>query len=159
LHYLITRHPPEHRELANKGIESIHHKMENGKVVKTDQHKADSVGHWYVMFNAKARDAEDFIQESVDRGSSEADLKRMREMSEFAAEKIKEANLQLPHWSVESPTYFDKWGNVIKDLNDNKILVITGKMSIDQWDKYVKSVVESKDYQAILKEFKEGYKK
>jgi len=146
-----------HREMTMYGIEGVHHTVENGVKVVNDKFYADNIGHWYVLFNAKHRDAEEFVQESVQKGAIESDIERMREMARVADEKAVEADLQMPHWSVESPTYFEKWSTIIKDLNDNKIKVIMGQMTLEQWDQYVSGIINSADYQKILKEFKEGW--
>lgn len=34
-----------------------------------------------------------------------------------------------------------KWNAVIKDLDDNRDKVVMGKMSIEEWDKYVQGLL------------------
>lgn len=148
----------EHRELSNIGIEGIHHEVKDGKVeINKEKMDADAVGHWYVLFQNQLQTAELMIEDAKERGVSEQDMARMKEMADLADAKTKEAGLGHPHWAVESPTYFSKWGFLTKDLNDNKIKVIMGRMTIEEWDKYVKSITDSKDYQAIMKEMKESH--
>ncbi|MBT2757843.1 extracellular solute-binding protein [Mesobacillus foraminis] len=149
----------DYRKLTRFGIEGIHHKVENGKIV-VDEEKfdGDAVGHWFVMFQNYVETTERIIAMAEDEGVNQEERDRMKQIDEIAYDAAMDMDLDNPQWSVNSPTYFKKWGSIVRDLNDNKINVIMGKMSIDQWDKYVKGIVESNDYKQILKEFKEGYK-
>jgi putative aldouronate transport system substrate-binding protein len=149
----------DYRELTRFGVEGIHHKVEDGKIV-VDEEKfdGDAIGHWFVMFQSYIENTDRVLAMAEDEGVNQEERDRMRQIDEIAYDAAMEMGLGNPHWSVNSPTYFKKWGSIIRSLNDNKINVIMGKMTIDQWDEYVKGVVESSDYKQILKEFKEGYK-
>lgn len=148
----------EHRELADIGIEGVHHEVKDGAVVvNNDKIKEDQVGHWYVLFQNQLQTADILIEDGRNKGVSEGDLDRMRAMHEESDRLIKESGLGHPHWSVESPAYFSKWGFVTKDLNDNRIKVIMGQMTIEEWDQYVQTVLNSKDYKQIVAEMKESY--
>lgn len=148
----------EHSELSNNGIEGIHHEVKDGKIVPNHEKlDADAVGHWYVMFQNQLETAQLLLEEAKGLGVSEKDLARMKQMGEISEAKTKEAGLGQPQWSVESPTYVSKWGFLTKDLNDNRIKVVMGKMTIEEWNQYVKGVTGSRDYQNILKEMKDSY--
>lgn len=42
-------------------------------------------------------------------------------------------------------------------MKDNRALVVMGKMTLEQWDEYVKGIVESADYKQVVSELKELY--
>ncbi|MCD9021670.1 extracellular solute-binding protein [Cohnella silvisoli] len=56
-----------------------------------------------------------------------------------------------------STTYMQRFGEMTTDLKDNMIKVILGKSSLEDWDKYVASVVNSELYQKMLGELKAAY--
>lgn len=151
----------EYRDLTLYGLEDIHHTVEDGKKVRIDDDKfsEDAVGHWFVMFQNQMQTTEMMLEAAKEEGVSEEDINQMRAIDDLALEKAKEANLGMPHWSVSSETYNDEWGSLTRNLNENRIKVVMGQMSIEQWDEYVKGIVESDDYKQILKEFKEEYVK
>src|SRR5699024_2610413 len=113
----------EHRELTLYGLEGVHHEVKDGEKELIDKEKfdADAVGHWFVMFQNQVQTPEMMIEQAREDGVSESDLTRMKDIDNLALEKAKEANLGMPHWSVESETYFQKWGSLTRDLNENRI--------------------------------------
>jgi len=53
----------------------------------------------------------------------------------------------------------EKWGDLTRKLEDTKIQYVMGELSEADWDAYVESITSNKDYQKILEELKEEYKK
>ena len=70
---------------------------------------------------------------------------------------IEKYDLNNPLLTINSQAYNDKWTKITQKLKDNRALVVMGKMSLEQWDEYVKGIVESADYKQVVSELKELY--
>ncbi|MBO9608424.1 MAG: extracellular solute-binding protein [Paenibacillaceae bacterium] len=146
---------PEFYDLVTNGLEGIHHKVENGKKVPIpDKIAADGLGSFSAMLNAVYRD---FAEEARKSGASDETVKQLQAIAAFSEAKTKEAGITVPQWKLTSPTYMSKWTALIKDLDDNRTKVVMGKMSFDDWDKFVLDVTSSDAYRQILQEFKADY--
>ncbi|WP_135554363.1 extracellular solute-binding protein [Paenibacillus cymbidii] len=140
-------------DVTTWGLENIHYKVENGKKVPIpDKVKADMVGAFGSLTWNKTRN---FAQEHKDLGASQADLDNMQKVVE-ASQKAFKTDFKNPFLTLglTSDTYVSKWGQLTKDLDDNRVKVVVGKMTFDEWDQFVKSVTGSADYAQIVSEFK-----
>lgn len=157
----ICRDDDEYLFMLHNGLEGVHHSLEDDGVTfkpSTDEQaeakKAGYVGGW----NQILLDQDpDFIADKfIKAGSSEEVTERAKEISKLSKQYAKEMNISSPTLTLQSETYNNKWVNIVQDLNDNKALVVMGKMPIEKWREYVESIVESADYQAVISEFKEA---
>ncbi|MEK3914262.1 extracellular solute-binding protein [Paenibacillus sp. FSL H7-0331] len=146
----------EFQDFVQYGLEGVHHNVVDGKKVLIPDIPDDGRGQFSSMLNAVYRD---FLEEARLAGLSDENYKQMKAVSTFAEETVAKQGPGIPQWNLSSPTFMSKWNAVIKDLDDNRDKVVMGKMSIEEWDKYVQGVTSSETYRQILKEFKEQYAK
>lgn len=132
--------------------------LADGKyTVSADQQKhknANAVGTWYMLF--LERDPDYITDKFGNANASAENIARAKEIASAADKDYKEEKISMPQLGIDSSTYDSKWSTLTKDLNDNRAKVVMGKMSLSQWDAYVKGITESSDYKAILKEYKDA---
>jgi putative aldouronate transport system substrate-binding protein len=146
------------------GIEGIHYEMKNGRMDKNqDMLSNDGIGGepWIMQ---TVRDADYFFNDLLEkRGGTAEELKTAREAISFTEEKYAEARKELNygnhHFNLYSPTLLSQWDRLTKNLQDNRVKVIMGKMSFDEWDRYVNGITSSSTYKQILEELKAEYVK
>ncbi len=133
--------------------------LTNGKyMVSADQQKhktANAVGSWYMLFLES--DPDYIATKFVNANASSENIARVKEVASAADKDYKQDKLDLPQLGIDSTTYDNKWSTLTTSLNDYKAKVVMGKISLAQWDAYVKSITSSSDYQAIQKEYKTAY--
>ncbi len=157
----LCRTDEAYLKMLNYGIEGLHYTLDTDGVTllpTTDEQavakKAGYVGGWNQILLATDPD---FIQEKfVKSESSPETIARAEEISKLSKQYAQEIGLSCPALTLQSKTYNERWVSLVQDLNDNKALVVMGKMSVEQWDSYVDGIVQSADYKAIQKEFKEA---
>lgn len=145
---------PEHKEFTTWGIKDVHYTEENGKkVLNTEKAEADALGSISMLMWSPTRD---FIQEHRNYGASEEILSHVESVAKEVNRVYEEdyANDPFPVFNLNAPAYASKWANLTKDLDDNRVKVVVGVMSIEQWDQYVASITSSSDYKQIVAEFK-----
>ena len=55
--------------------------------------------------------------------------------------------------NLQSETYNTSWANLTSDVNAMATMYVMGEITADDWNAFVKDIVESSDYQAILAEY------
>lgn len=151
----------ESLDLFLDGIEGVHYELQDGKKVPNDAKKSeDGVGGdpWIMQ---TYRDSDFFIEDfETRRGADPEALAQLKETVADINAKYKEANangLGMPHYNLYAPTLLKEWDRLTKDLKDNRVKVVMGQMSLDDWDKYVAGITSDETYKQILKELKEQY--
>jgi putative aldouronate transport system substrate-binding protein len=142
---------PEYRELVTHGVEGVHHYIKDGRKNNLPRFEEDCVACWG-WFQHEARD---IMADTLQRG-----LKRPEEFArtvDTIYARYKEMGLTNPHYSLESDTLMTRWGNFTKDLNDNRVKVVMGIMTLEQWDDYVDGLVASDIYKDIQHELKAAW--
>lgn len=142
---------PEFRELVSNGIEGVHHVVKDGRKHNLSRYEDDCVACWS-WFQHEVRD---IMADTLQRG-----LKRPEEFIrtvDTIYARYKEMNLTNPHYSLISDTLMTRWGNFTKDLNDNRVKVVMGIMTMDEWDAYVQGLVSSDIYKDIQQELKQAW--
>jgi hypothetical protein len=95
------------------------------------------------------------------RGGKEGELAAAKEIVDITYQQYEDAVANLNygnhHYNLYSPTLLKEWDRLTKDLKDNRVKVVMGQMSYEDWDKYVAELTSSETYQTILKELKESY--
>lgn len=149
--------------MLHNGLEGIHYTLTDDKqslLPTSDEQaaakKAGYVGGW----NQILLDTDpDYIADKfIKAGSSKESIARAEEIRDLSRKYVEESKITCPTLTLQSDAYNESWTNVIQDLNDNKALVVMGKMSIEQWDEYIKGIVNSDVYKKILEEFKASKK-
>jgi putative aldouronate transport system substrate-binding protein len=149
----------EFQKFLSYGTEGVHYTMENGKVKLTDENKkkkSEDVPDIWHMFFLKYN--QDYVTEKfVNFNASAANVERVKQIRDAAEKAYKEYNISAPQLTLDAPSYYSKWNSITKDLKDNRVKVVMGKMTMEEWDKYVSDVTSSADYKKVLQEFKDSY--
>ncbi|MCA0755905.1 extracellular solute-binding protein [Paenibacillus sp. N4] len=151
----------ESLDLFLSGIEGVHYEEKDGaKVMNEQKMSEDGVGGdpWIMQ---TYRDSEFFINDfETRRGADPAALAELKETVADINAKYKEAaasGLGMPHYNLYAPTLLKEWDRLTKGLKDNRVKVVMGQMSMEEWDQYVASITSDETYKQILKELKEQY--
>jgi putative aldouronate transport system substrate-binding protein len=142
---------PEYRELVTHGVEGVHHYIKDGRKNNLPRFEEECVACWG-WFQHEARN---IMADTLQRG-----LNRPEEFTrtvDTIYARYKEMGLTNPHYSLVSDTLMTRWGNFTKDLNDNRVKVVMGIMTLEQWDDYVNGLVASDIYKDIQQELKEAW--
>lgn len=150
LDYLAS---PEYEDLFWYGLEGVHYEVMDGYKTTNDRYEEDGVG----MLGWFSHENRDFIEDARKRGATEENLVYLQEIVDDIYLKYEEARLQNPQYSTYSATYFARWEQLVEELDDYRVKVIMGILSLDEWDAYVKSLTESSIFKSILQELKQSY--
>jgi len=143
-------------QLEEYGIEGVHYKVEDGKKVRLPKYNEDVVNKYEQVGWNKAVDK---VKLHADAGATPEIVKKMYSVIEQNQKIMKDMHYGFPTYGIDAPKFSRGFAGLIKDLNDNRVKVIMGAMTLEQWDQYVKDVTSSAPYQEILAELKDGYLK
>lgn len=138
-----------YQKLALYGIEGIHHEVKDGKVVRSDKYKSDSI-EAYTWNDGTYTGADNYLLWNADPDK----LKWYKEV--FDDSQLK-STYDNPAFNLSSQTLGDKWGELTRDLERNKVKYVMGVLSEEDWDRYVAKLVASDDYKKIVEELKTAY--
>lgn len=141
-------------ELEEFGIEGVHHKVVNGVKERTPKYNEDRVNEYESLGWNKVVDK---IKLHADAGAGAEIVDQMYKVSKRNIELVKEMKLQFPTYGLDTPLYASNFPNVIKQFEDNRVKLIMGAMTVEEWNQYVKTVTSSADYQKIIAELKNAY--
>jgi putative aldouronate transport system substrate-binding protein len=156
----LCRDDQDYLWFLHYGLEGTHYTMVDGQPSAiTDDQKAEKNKGYVGGWNQILLDEDpDYINSKFERAHSSAAVIAQAEKMKTDGERlIQEYNLTNPILTLNSETYSSRWTNITKDLNANRVRVAMGQMSFNEWDAYVKGIVDSADYQKILTEFKAEY--
>lgn len=142
------------------GLEGTHYHLVDGKpVADKEEEKAAKLNGYVGGWNQILLDSDpNYVAEKFERvSSSKEQIDTAVKIHEDSMEMIEKYDLNNPLLTINSQAYNDKWTKITQKLKDNRALVVMGKMSLEQWDEYVKGIVESADYQQVVSELKELY--
>ncbi|WNR42771.1 extracellular solute-binding protein [Paenibacillus roseipurpureus] len=71
---------------------------------------------------------------------------------------ISKQSILDPATGINTPTNAEKGADFLKKIYDNEINTLVGKSSLDDWDKFVKSMQEDASFQKLTKEVNDAYK-
>ncbi|WJH36890.1 hypothetical protein N6H14_15015 [Paenibacillus sp. CC-CFT747] len=141
----------EGSDLANYGFEGVHHTVENGIKVSTEQAKKDIVaqqalGQIFLKYDKYLR---------AWRAGIPNDLYERNKKIIDMREKI---SVPDPSTGLYSETNLKKGGELDKKIFDLKVKVIMGVKSLEDWDQFVKELKANPDLIKITEELNEAYK-
>ncbi|NOU88708.1 extracellular solute-binding protein [Paenibacillus sp. LMG 31460] len=73
-------------------------------------------------------------------------------------DSINKNSILDPATGINTPTNAEKGADFLKKIYDNEINTIVGKNSLDDWDKFVKSMLDDASFQKLAKEVNDAYK-
>lgn len=141
----------EGSDLANYGFEGVHHTVENGIKVSTEQAKIDVVaqqalGQIFLKYDKYLR---------AWRAGIPSDMYERNKQIIDEREKI---SVPDPATGLYSETNLTKGGELDKKIFDLKVKVIMGVEPLEAWDKFVEELKVNPDLIKITEELNESYK-
>ncbi|NOU74767.1 extracellular solute-binding protein [Paenibacillus sp. LMG 31458] len=73
-------------------------------------------------------------------------------------DSINKSSVPDPSFGINVPTNVEKGADYIKKIYDNEINTLVGKNSLEDWDKFVKSMLGDASFQKLEKEVNDAYK-
>lgn len=137
--------------LSNYGIEGMHYKKEDGFYVTNEQAVKDSLGPGAM---GKLFMKHDPYMYAYAPGMPKEIFERNKKIID-AKSKISTPRVEIGLYS-ESNTKLG--ADYTKKINDMKTQVVMGKVSIDDWDKFVAGLKADATYQKIIQEMNASYK-
>lgn len=71
---------------------------------------------------------------------------------------ISKSSILDPSAGINTPTNGEKGADFLKKINDYEINTLVNKNSLDDWDKFVKSMMDDASFQKLVKEVNDAYK-
>ncbi len=150
---------PGYNSILSYGVEGLHYYLdENGTRKKTDEQKAANtagyVGAWNQIFLKVDADqiTSKFMRAGASRASDEA-IQRARDIKAVLVDYLNTSGIAYSNQNLQSETYNTSWANLTSDVNAMATMYVMGEITADDWNAFVKDIVESSDYQAILAEY------
>lgn len=150
---------PGYNDILSYGVEGLHFYFdEDGTRKKTDEQKAANtagyVGAWNQIFLKVDADqiTSKFMRAGASRASDEA-IQRARDIKAVLVDYLASSGLAFSNQNLQSETYNNTWANLTSDVNAMATMYVMGEITADDWNAFVKDIVESSEYQAILAEY------
>jgi len=141
----------DYQKLVLYGIEGIHHEVKDGKIVKNDKYRSDGI-EAYTWNDGTYSGHNNYLL-------WDADPDRFKWYKEVFDDSQLKSTYDNPAFNLYSPTLSAKWGDLTRDLEDNKVRFTMGELTEDEWDRYVAKLTASEDYKKTLQELKAAYNK
>jgi putative aldouronate transport system substrate-binding protein len=139
----------EYQKLALYGIEGIHHEVKDGKIIRNEKYKSEGI-EAYTWNDGTYTGADNYLL-------WDADPERVSWYKEVFEDSQLKSTYANPAFNLSSPVVGDKWGDLTRDLERNKVKYVMGVMSEADWDSYVNELTASEDYRKIVDELKLSY--
>lgn len=141
----------EGSDLANYGFEGVHHTLENGFKVSTEQAKTDIVaqqalGQIFLKYDKYLRAWRTGIPTD------------MYERNKKIIDEREKISIPDPATGLYSETNLTKGGELDKKIFDLKVKVIMGVESLEAWDQFVEQLRVNPDLIKITDELNQSYK-
>lgn len=136
--------------LHQRGIEGIHHKVENGEVViDTERMQADAISDYNQIVYVS-----DPYASTVKPTFPEEAQRLYAEIQDERA-KTSVADVSIGLYSETAQTYLSE---LKKKLQDMKTKVILGTASLDDWDQFVEQLKNDANMKKMIEEMNEAYR-
>jgi putative aldouronate transport system substrate-binding protein len=139
-------------DLTLYGIKGVHYNEVDGLKMATDKAVSDSVGtgSWGKMFSTPVMDLWQYAA-GMPKEVYQRNVKIAQEKAKFSVGD--------PTVGLASETDLKLGPDYTKKIADMKTQVTIGKLTMDDWDKYVDQLKKDANYQKIIAEMNEEYKK
>ena len=88
--------------------------------------------------------------------ASDENIARAEEIKTFVYDNLEETGMKNEIQNLQSETYNNQWSVLTDDVNTMCTQYVMGEINEQQWKDFVDGIVNSSDYKAIQKEFKEA---
>lgn len=154
---------PGYNDLMMNGIEGTHYKKLSDGSIDTSsgdfskKRQNDYVGGWNQIFLKKDPDqvAESFELAGA-RKSSDASIARAKELKTFITSDLEKTKMQNATQNLQSDTYNKQWSVLTDNVDTMCTQYVMGQIGEKDWKSFVKGLIDSDDYKAIVKEFKKS---
>ena len=150
---------PGYTDILSYGVEGLHfYFAEDGTRQKTDEQKTANtegyVGAWNQIFLKVDADqiTSKFMRAGASRASDEA-IQRATDIKAVLVDYLTETGLCFSNQNLISETYNASWATLTSDVDAMATMYVMGEITADDWNDFVKGIVESSEYQAILAEY------
>lgn len=141
----------EYQRLALYGIEGTHHEVgAGGRIIRNDAYRNDGI-EAYTWNDGTYTGADNYLL-------WDADPERLRWYKEVFEDAQRKSTYDNPAFNLSSPVVGDKWGDLTRDLERNKVKYVMGVLSEEDWDSYIAKLTGSRDYQDIVGKLKQSYR-
>ena len=90
--------------------------------------------------------------------ASDESIQRAKELKEFVTNDLQATGMKNEIQNLQSETYNNQWNVLTDDVNTMCTQYVMGQIGETEWETFVKGIVDSADYKAIQKEFKDSAK-
>ncbi|BFH17275.1 extracellular solute-binding protein [Paenibacillus melissococcoides] len=141
---------PEGNILAYYGLKDIHYKEENGKIVTTEQAKTDLTGDGNMssLFH--------LISDDMAIGAVGMPDDLYERNVEIVNERKKHV-VPEPERGLYSEAYNRYFPEIKKKVDDMRTKVIIGKMTIEEYDKFIETIKKDNDLLKVIDEMNQAY--
>ncbi len=140
---------PAYQKLAMYGVEGVHYEVKNGGIVRNDKYKSEGI-EAYTWNDGTYTGADNYLLWDADPG-------RLNWYKEVFDDSQLKSTYSNPAFNLYSPSLVDKWGDLTRDLERNKVKFVMGVLTEEDWDRYVSALTSSSDYVRIVQELKSAY--
>lgn len=145
------------------GVEGIHYDLMEDGTKNTDKEEYKKarqdgyVGAWNQIFLKTDADqvTDKFMKDGTKKASDE-NIAQVEKIKEFIYSDLASTGMKNEVQNLQSQTYNNQWGVLTDDVNTMCTQYIMGQIGETEWKTFVKGIVDSPDYKAIQKEFKEA---
>lgn len=155
---------PGYDNLMRFGVEGVNYKLLEDGTMDTSSdpkmgelNKQGYVGGWNQIFLKTDQDQvnDKFKRDGAKRASDE-NIARAEEIKTFVYDNLEETGMKNEIQNLQSETYNNQWSVLTDDVNTMCTQYVMGEINEQQWKDFVDGIVNSSDYKAIQKEFKEA---
>lgn len=154
---------PGYDSIMMDGVEGLHYELMEDGTKSTDKEefkkaKQDGyVGAWNQIFLKTDADqvTDKFMKDGAKRASDES-IARVEEIKELVYSDLEKTGMKNAVQNLQSDTYSKQWSVLTDDVNTMCTQYIMGQVGEKEWKTFVKGIMDSPDYKAIQKEFKEA---
>ena len=154
---------PGYDKVMAFGVEGIHYVLKDDGTIDTSENLIKEsgqdgyVGAWNQIFLKKDADmiADKFMRDGAKRASDE-NITRAKEIKDFVYKDLADTKMKNETQNLQSDTYNKQWSVLTDDVNTMCTQYVMGQIDEKEWKSFVKGIVDSSDYKAIQKEFKES---
>ena len=156
---------PGYNDVMKYGIQDVHYTLlDDGTKDTTDEKYKKArqdgyVGAWNQIFLKTDVDqiTDKFMKDGAKRASDES-IQRAKELKEFVTNDLQATGMKNEIQNLQSETYNNQWNVLTDDVNTMCTQYVMGQIGETEWETFVKGIVDSADYKAIQKEFKDSAK-
>ena len=156
---------PGYNDVMKFGIQDVHYTLlDDGTKDTTDEKYKKArqdgyVGAWnQILLKTDVDQITDKFMKDGAKKASDESIQRAKELKEFVTNDLQATGMKNEIQNLQSETYNNQWNVLTDDVNTMCTQYVMGQIGETEWETFVKGIVDSADYKAIQKEFKDSAK-